>query len=211
MFMIATCNYTVIAAQSAGDIQIVDPAKDRLSYSDINKLDIKKTHSYTLAIKTNLLYDLVTGANIAVEVPIGKRFSVAADFLYAYTRINNHYTLQATQGGLEARYWLGHREKQLTGWNVGIYGMYCNRFDVQWGDGYQGDGFWSGGLSAGYSVPLSRLFNLDFSISGGYIFFPEVRHYHKGQNEQLLWQETRYNVGRISLTNVKVSLVWLLR
>lgn len=162
------------------------------------------------SVRTNLLYDLASGANVGIELPVGKRFSLAADFLYAHTRIGNRYTLQGTVYELAARYWFGRRKKPLTGWNAGVYGMYGGRFDVQWKDGYQGDGFWSGGISAGYSLPLSPRFNLDFSIAGGYVFFPENRHYHRGENGHLLWQETRYNVGTISLTGVKVSLVWLL-
>lgn len=210
MIMIVLCDYSFVAAQPHGEPPVVSSSK-KSAESGHTELAVEKPHMPTFALKTNLLYDLAGGVNVGVELPIGERFSVAANLLYAHLRINNQYTVLGEMGELEARYWFGPREKRLTGLNVGVYGMYCNRFDVQWGDGYQGDGFWSGGISAGYSMPLSDRFNLDFSISGGYVFFPENRHYHKGENDKLLWQETRYNVGRISLTNAKVSLVWLFK
>ncbi len=35
-------------------------------------------------------------------------------------------------------------------------------------------------------------------------------HYHLGEENRLMWQETRYNMGRISLTKVKINLIWFL-
>lgn len=167
--------------------------------------------TYPFALRTNLLLDIVGGANLGVEVPIGEHFSVAGDFAYAYTRINNLYALQTIQGDVEGRYWFKRGKNLMTGWNVGIYGMYCSRFDIQWKGGYQGDGFWSAGLSGGYSVPLSKNFNLDFSVTGGFIHSPEVRHYSRPQDGHLIWKETRYNVSRVFLTQVRVNLVWLVK
>ena len=168
---------------------------------------------YSWTIKTNLLYDLVGAPNLGVEFPVGKnkKISVAADMAYAYWRINNLYALQTIQGGIEAKYWFTRSEFLLTGFNTGLYGMYCTRYDVQWKDGYQGDGFWSAGISAGYSMPISKRLNLEFALAGGYFYTPEVRHYHKPENGYLLWEETRYNVGRISLTKLRVNLVWLIK
>lgn len=166
---------------------------------------------YPIAFRTNLLFNAVGAPNLGVEVPIGKRFSVAADFAYAYWRINNRYALQTIQGGIEAKYWLSPSDRPLTGWNAGAYGMYSSRYDVQWIDGYQGDGFWSAGIGAGYSTPISNRLNLEFALAGGYFYTPEVRHYHWDPSGNLLWKETRYNVERITLTKVKVNLVWLIK
>ncbi len=164
-----------------------------------------------LALRSNLLFDIAGAPNIGVEIMIGTKFSIAADAAYAYWHINRTYALQTIQGGIEGRYWFRLTDgKPLTGWSAGVYGMYSSRYDVQWNGGYQGDGFWSAGISAGYSMPIAKRLNLEFAIAAGYFFTPEVRHYHRGQGGRLMWQQTRYNVGRVSLTKVKVNLIWLL-
>lgn len=162
------------------------------------------------ALRTNLLLDIVGGANIGVEIPIGNHFSIAGDFMYARTRIANLYALQTLQGTLEARYWFKLRRNILTGWNLGLYGTYSNRFDIQWGGGLQGDGYWSGGLSCGYSFPLSNSFNLDLSAMGGFVYAPRIREYGRPEGGHLMWNKTRYNVSRISLTMIRANLVWLI-
>ena len=162
------------------------------------------------ALKTNLLFDLVGAPNLGVEIPWGERFSVTADAAYAYWQIDNLYALQTIQGGIGAKYWFNPRKRSLTGWNAGFYGLYSSRYDVQWKDGYQGDGFWSAGVSAGYALPVSRRLNLEFALAAGYFYTPQVRHYHRPESGHLLWDETRQHVGRFSLTKVQVNLVWLL-
>ena len=163
-----------------------------------------------VALRTNLLLDLVGGPNIGIEVPIGNRFSVAADFAYAYTRIDNRYALQTIQGTLEGRYWFNRKGNVLTGWNVGVYGTYCSRFDLQWDNGYQGNGYWSAGLSFGYSWRLSDNFNLDLSAMGGAVWISELRYYDKPQDGHLIWTETRYNATRFLPTLVRANFVWLI-
>lgn len=164
---------------------------------------------YPIALRTNLLFDAVGGLNAGAEVPVGRRFSVAADFAYAHWRINNTYALQTTQGSVEGRYWFMPGAMPLTGWNSGVYATYGGDYDVQFRGGYQGDGFWSAGVTGGYSKSLSHRFIIDFSLGAGYFFTFEVRHYSAPQDGRLVWDETRYNVGRFSLTKARVTLMWL--
>ncbi len=163
-----------------------------------------------VALRTNLLLDLVGGPNLGVVIPIGRHFSVGGDFAYAYTRIKNTYALQTIRGTVEGNYWFNPRRNPLTGWNAGIYATYCSRFDVQWGRGVQGDGYWSAGVSAGYAWRLSDNFNLGISAMGGYFHSPEMREYGRPRDGHLMWEKTRYNVGRIALTQVRVDFVWLI-
>lgn len=168
------------------------------------------TTIYPVALRTNLLLDIVGGVNLGVEVPLGQRFSIAGDFVYAYTRINNRFTLQTIQFSLEGRYWFNNKGNLLTGWNAGVYGTYCSRFDIQWGGGYQGDGYWSTGLSGGYSWRLTNRLNLDVSLMAGVVYMPEVRHYDKPQDGHLIWKETRYDAVRFLPTQVRANLVWFI-
>lgn len=180
---------------------------------------------YPVALKTNLLFDVVGALNIGIEVPVGSHFSVVGDFAYAYWRSSkNLYALQTLEGGVEGRYWFGVNNKRkeknpewakpLRGWNVGIYGMYCSRYDVQWIDGYQGDGFWSAGLTAGYAIPVARNLTFEFSLAAGYFYTPQYRHYHQPEYDadgkyHLMWQETG-KFGTFTLTKARISLVWLI-
>lgn len=166
---------------------------------------------YPVALKTNLLLDVLGGPNIGVEVPIGNRFSVAGSFAYAHTRINNRFALQTIQGSAEGRYWFRQRDNVLTGWNVGVYGTYSGHFDIQWNSGRQGDDFWSFGLSGGYAIPISDRFNIGFSVMGGFLHSSEVRYYNKPQEGHLIWKETKYNVSRFRITQIRVDFVWLLK
>jgi hypothetical protein len=165
---------------------------------------------HPVALRTNLLLDIVGGPNVGIEVPIGDHFSVAGDFAFAYTRIKNLYTLQTLQGTLEGRYWFKAKSNVLTGWNIGIYGTYSNRFDIQWGGGYQGDGYWSAGLSGGYAWRLSDRLNLDVSALVGAVWLPEVRSYSRPQDGHLMWRQTHYNATRFLPTMLRANLVWLI-
>ncbi len=162
-------------------------------------------------LRTNLLADFVGAANVGLEVPIDpdNRFTAAADVSYGYARLGN-YTVQGFQATLEGRYWIDWWRTKQGGWNVGIYATYCSRFDLQLGGGYQGDGFFSVGASAGYSVSLSNRLSLDFSLMAGYQYLPELRKYGKPENCRLMWEETRYNVSRFTLTGIRMNLVWLI-
>jgi hypothetical protein len=166
---------------------------------------------FGMALRTNLLLDLIGGPNLGIEVPWGRRFSVAADFAYTHTLLMNRYAFETLHGNLEGRYWWSSdNDRPLTGWNVGIYGTRGGPYDIQWQGGVQGDSFWSAGVSGGYSLPIARALNLDFSLGAGYLFSPQARVYERPQDGHLIWKETRNNTGRLTLTRVRVGLVWLI-
>lgn len=182
---------------------------------------------YPVALRTNLLYDAVGAINIGIELPFGreKNWSLIVDGAYSYWRSSkNMYALQTLEYGTEVRHWFGANEskkvkntngaKPLKGWNAGVYGRYWHRYDVQWIDGYQGDGTWSAGLTAGYAFSIGKQLSLEASVGGGWFSTSTYRHYHqpkynKDGNYQLMWQETGRWSG-LSITKVRLSLVWLI-
>lgn len=176
--------------------------------------------SYPIALRTNLLYDAMGAVNAGIEIPIKEHFSLILDGAYSYWRSNNLYALQTLEYGTELRYWFGVSDKRksrnenwskpLKGWNVGVYGRYWQRYDVQAIEGYQGDGSWSAGLTAGYAFPISKQLSLEASIGGGWFSTSQYRHYHKPQEGHLMWQETGSWSG-FTLTKVRFSLVWLIQ
>lgn len=182
---------------------------------------------FPIALRTNLLYDAIGAMNFGVELPFGKHnnWSWIADGAYSYWRSsNNLYALQTLEYGSELRYWFGvsdrnkeknlHWEKPLKGWNVGAYGRYWQRYDVQWVDGYQGDGTWSAGMTVGYAFPIGKQLSFEASVGGGWLSISEYRHYHQPEYDKdgkhhLMWQETGRWSG-FSITKVQFSLVWLI-
>ena len=59
------------------------------------------------ALKTNLLFDLLSGLNVEVEVPIGKHFSLAGEWIFPWWLWEKkQYALEILNGNLELRYWL---------------------------------------------------------------------------------------------------------
>lgn len=86
------------------------------------------------AVKTNLLYNLLSGLNVEVEVPIGEHFSLAGEWIFPWWLWEKkQYALEILNGNLELRYWFGNHTKDnlLTGWYMGVYGG-GGVYDVEW-------------------------------------------------------------------------------
>lgn len=171
------------------------------------------------AVKTNLLYDVVTVLNFEVEVPIADRYSVMVEDVFPWWETGNKYCLQHWEMGPELRFWFrswrpGSMDKML-GWFVGAYGM-SSRYDIQFDTkiDYQGE-YWSAGLTAGYVMPFKKGWlhdalraRLEFSLSAGYLQ-TDYRHYLPTDSYDMLIRD-KYNVGTatyIGPTKAKVSLV----
>ena len=112
------------------------------------------------ALKTNLVYDLLTMLNLDVEIPVGKNVSVMWEDVFPWWHSGNKTCLQHWEMGPELRFWFRGRNAQpdgkLSGWFVGAYGM-TSKYDFQITDkiDYQGE-YWSAGLSAGWSKILGK-------------------------------------------------------
>lgn len=172
-----------------------------------------------LALKTNALYDLGTAVNFAVEAPIGDRFSVLYNHICPWwLSESNKYCFQFLSIGGEGRYWIKPESRpasenrvvrdRLVGHFVGLYGM-SGKFDFQWETKgcYQGE-FWSAGLTYGYSMPIAKRLNLEFSLSVGYANIP-YRHYVPANDWQDLIRD-KFNAGTLHYvgpTKAEISLV----
>lgn len=149
-----------------------------------------------LALKSNLLYDAVTALNFAVEVPFNQHFSILYEHHCPWwLSADNRHCLQLLSFGGELRWWFKPRTRTetprlvqrdaLVGHFIGLYGM-GGKFDLQANRSlcYQGE-FFSAGLTYGYSMPIARRLNLEFSISAGYARIP-YRHYIPTDDWELL-------------------------
>ncbi len=167
-----------------------------------------------IALKTNLLFDAVTALNVELEVPIGRRWSVAGEWIFPWwVTSDNGNALEILSANIEGRYWFGERDDRpyLTGWFGGIYaggGLY----DLQYqNNGYQGEFYIAAGLGLGYAhlINKSGSLRMEYELGFGYLN-TEYRYYEGMQdNKYLVWQyDGRYSW--IGPTRARASLVWFI-
>ena len=182
------------------------------------------------ALKTNLLFDALTVLNAEIEVPLGKRWSIAGEWIFPWWTIDDdtptspRHRLQLLNGNLEGKLWFGDRTNRplMTGWFAGVYlggGLYDFEYSTK---GYQGEFFILGGLSAGYAHTINRRGNLRMEYSAGFGYLEtDYRYYEAVFDPDLVtdipekhnWHPIKEKVGTFSWlgpTKLKVSLVWML-
>lgn len=160
------------------------------------------------ALKSNMLYDAVTAVNYALEVPVGEDFSVQfQEYTPWWVTKSNRQCLQFLSLGAELRWWF-KSDETLQGHFVGA-NVWSGNGDLQWDRKgcYQFE-FWSAGLSYGYSMPVSKWANLEFSISAGYARIP-YQHYIPTDDWEILIKD-KNKAGTLHYfgpTKAEVSLV----
>jgi len=174
-----------------------------------------------LALKTNLLYDLVSWVNFSFEVPIKDKYSVLYYHQFPWWRWgegNNEYCMRFLSIGAEGRWWFKPmpREKtekrikrdRLMGHFIGVYAE-SGKWDFERKRDicYQGE-HWSVGLSYGYAMPIGKRLNLELSASVGYASIP-----HRGYEPSADYSELYHLPEKdgtwhyIGPTKLQVSLV----
>lgn len=145
------------------------------------------------AASTNLLYDLAITPNIALELPVGKHFSVLLDYTFPWwvTRDNRHaWEMLKLDGGL--RFWPGKKDKNdrmdvLTGLFAGLdFG--AGYYDIEPSHkGYQGE-LQTVGVELGYAWRLGEKWRLDAFGALGWMG-THYRYYEgNADDSRLLWQ-----------------------
>lgn len=172
---------------------------------------VAKSSKAYWAVKTNLLYDAALVPNVGLEVYLGKDWSLAGNWMYAWWKSDRKHNYWRTYGGdVELRKWFGQKAKQkpLQGHHIGVYAQMLT-YDFELSNrGYLGDDWhYGGGISYGYSLPIARRLNIDFSIAMGYLY-GTYREYLPEDN-CYVWQSTN-KLHWIGPTKAEVSLVWLL-
>ena len=169
------------------------------------------------AIKTNLLYDAISAVNIGIEAPIGRRFSLAFDWVSPWwSDYERQKYFQVMQGTLEGRVWLGNRLKKdlLTGWFTGIMvggGVYDLMFNAD--QGYQGE-YSTAGVIAGYAhrVNKSGTLRMEYELGLGWLSSGYVKYWWDGFDYTLFapspqsWLTTIYGPVK-----AQISLVYMLK
>ena len=164
-----------------------------------------------VSLKTNGLYDLLLIPSVGAEVWLGRMMSVNANWSYAWWSKNRRHNYWRYYGGdIALRRWFGRKaaEKPLTGHHIGLYAQIMTYDFELGGKGYMGNKYnYGGGVEYGFSLPLARRFNIDFTVGVGYLggeyyeYTPIDGHY--------VWQATKQRRW-FGPTKAEVSLVWLI-
>ena len=164
-----------------------------------------------VSLKTNALYDLLLIPSVGAEVWLGRMMSVNANWSYAWWSKNRRHNYWRYYGGdIAVRRWFGRKaaEKPLTGHHIGVYAQIVTYDFELGGKGYMGNKYnYGGGVEYGFSLPLARRFNMDFTVGVGYLggkyyeYTPIDGHY--------VWQATKQRRW-FGPTKAEVSLVWLI-
>lgn len=190
-----------------------------LSVIEIDPASPNICRPFYMAVKTNLLSDALALPNIGAEFYIGKNWSVGADWTYGWwDRDATHHYWRAYGGELAVRRWFGRKaaEKPLTGHHLGLYaGVITYDFEFG-GTGYMGGVpggtlwnrcNWFGGVEYGYSLPVARRLNIDFTLGIGYLGGKYIKYVPKNGFYQ--WQSTN-KLNWVGPTKAEISLVWLI-
>jgi hypothetical protein len=168
------------------------------------------------AFKTNLLFDIGTAVNIEMEIPLGRRWSLAGEWMFPWWLwSSDQIAFEGGVGTLELRSYLGRRKERqpLTGWFLGLHGG-AGRYDIEWTKrGVQGK-MWYGGLSAGYAHTVNRsgTLRMEYSLGLGYMKTDYTEYVPVMDNEDNWHLERQKEATRWwgGPTRLKISLVWLL-
>ena len=170
----------------------------------------KKSHIFeniewpAIAVKSNLLYDLLLAPSLSIEASFNKHWSAQMDFTIPWwqnDKKEKSYQLALITG--EARYWWNPQER-WHGQYVGVMGG-GTWYDLQpGGRGYRGEA-WLGGLTYGYMWPISKHLSLDAEVGVGYMQYRN-REYLPLDGCNVYQKTTRtHYVGPIKL---QLSLAW---
>jgi len=198
---------------------LVEPGVGR-SGTDQDASTVNRTcRPFYMGLKTNLLYDALLVPNLGAEFYLGKGWSLGGNWMHAWWHNNSRHRYWRLYGGeLNLRKYFGTREGKspLSGHHLGVYGQLLT-YDFEFG----GKGIMGGkpsgtiydksnfgaGIEYGYSKPVARRLNLDFSIGVGYLGGTYYEYVPKGNC--YVWQATKKR-NWFGPTKAEISLVWLI-
>ncbi len=125
-------------------------------------------HPFHFAIKTNLLFDLATVANLGVELQITPKITTNIPVLFSPYKIKNTCQLRVLAFQPEIRYWF---HDAFAGSFLGLHAN-IGWFNIALNDKtrYQDEEtVYGGGISYGYAFQFSPRWGMEFNIGGGYM------------------------------------------
>ena len=212
-------NFHRLAAPELQGVSVdsaLDVSKIKL---DSIPVDFVPSRPFYMAVKTNMLYDAAMTPNLGVEFYLGSGFSVLANYQHAWWKNDRKDFYWRIYGAdVAARWWFGKESKfkPLSGHHLGLCAQVFTSDFLLNGKGYLtgevgGNIFdrasWSVGAEYGYSLPIARRFNIDFSVGVGYMWGKYYEYIPI--DDCYVWQATKMRRW-FGPTKAEVSFVWLI-
>ncbi len=184
---------------------------EEIIVTELAAATVEPPKPFYMSVRTNMLYDAVAIPTLGAEFYLGRNISIGGQWSYAWWHRNARHRYWRFYGGdIGARWWFGSGAhiKPLTGHHLGIYAQIFT-YDFEFGGkGQMSHKFnYGGGVEYGFSLPVARRLNIDFTIGIGYIggeyykYVPVDGHY--------VWQST-HRRNWFGPTKAEISLVWLI-
>ena len=140
-----------------------------------------------VAIKNNLAYDALKTPNLSLEFSMGRKWTLDTQvgmnfFFYTQDATSSRYKTK------KASHWLVQPE--LRYWTCDVF-----------------NGFWCGGLSAGYQWVVSNRFNIEASLGIGYVH----TRYDKYKCTTCGKKEGKGDADYIGPTRAAISIIYMLK
>lgn len=193
--------YVQVEEKELPDLKVFYPSlKRQLSFDKLP----------TLAIKTNLLYDLTSTFNLGAEVRLLDRYTFDLSVNYNPWTFNDNKKISHLMFQPELRYWLcesfkGHffgLHAQYARFNVGGVGFTDYMKDHR----FQGDMF-GAGFSYGYQWYLSPRWSLEATVGFGYNYLDYKRYECKNCGNYIDSKSKNY----FGPTKAGVSLIYMIK
>lgn len=169
---------------------VVEPKQEEVVVEIVPEKPVKKL----FAIKTNLAAYSILVANLGIEIPIGKHFSIDVPLYYSPYTANSNYNFRILAMQPEVRYWL---KESLKGHFFGAHLM-GGWYNVAYNDQHRyqdkdGDSpSWGAGLSYGYSLPMSNNWSMEFTAGFGYLYLNYDVFYNKHNGAKMNSESKHY-------------------
>lgn len=216
-FLRATSVITIFRSLPKAEAQVPEEIEEEIT-SVLTSPTVTDTYSESttsghtrkvyMAFRTNMLYDAALTPTIGVDFHLGRNWTLGANWSYAWWHKDSWSYYHRVYGGdINLRKYFGAsaRRRPLSGHHIGVYAQALT-YDFEYGStGYLSELSYGGGLEYGYSLPVSKTLNIDFSIGCGYlggeykVYGPIDDHY--------VWRETRQRHW-YGPTKAEISLVW---
>lgn len=156
-----------------------------------------------VSLRTNLLYDAALLPNLALEIGLGKGWTITAEGFFAWwSKTEKNLFWRIYGGEMNLRHYFG---RNYTGHHVGAYGQALS-YDIELRHtGNLSDFSWGAGIDYGYSLPVGKKLSIDFSLGIGY-FTGDYKSYEP-ENGKFVWKKTSRRQW-IGPTKAEVGLVW---
>lgn len=197
----------------------LNPATPPAIVSPLSPFTEREAKPFYMALKTNMLLDALAIPNLGAEFYLGKDWSVGGNWYYGWWKTDPRHRYWRLYGGdVAMRRWFGAAasHKPLTGHHLGVYAQMLI-YDFEFGGkgqmaGKPGCNLWEranygAGIEYGYSLPIRRRLNIDFTIGIGYLGGDYYE--YRPEDGCYVWLKTvkRHWFGP---TKAEISLVWLL-